>query len=1050
MLVGGVAAGLCIPGMSFAQTVDPASAAPGVTAGQRNPTSTSQAAGAQGAVGQTTDDTVATAAAATAAEPATRSEDIVVTGQRRSLETASQIKRQSDTIGDTIVLDEANKVPSTSLLEVLERVPGVTENTIRTSAAGSSDGFAFEGSGIQVRGLSGTKSLLNGREVFSANGGAGLSFTDIGPELLKAVTVYKASRADLIEGGIAGTIDLQTYMPFDFNGTKISGSASGNYGDFSDAVEPSASIRASTRFHTGLGEFGILADVAYSKIRSFDSNILVVPYYPTTFNGSRVYAPAGFSETDDQFERIRKGFYGALQWRPADNLTFYHTTFISEWNSNRNTQLITLTGAPSIGVTANSQFDNGVFVKGGITNSAALATGIAVASNASYTPSHSKEEDFAQGFNWKVGRFALSGSYQHTTASSGSSKYAIGLAGIGEVQTNIDTTSERPAIGFQTPFVPDATTFKPGNLAWLTSTNDGHQDSWQLDASYDVGDGFFKKLAVGGRIASRTETDNFVGTYWAATAHGWNGVPQPSVAQSPSGDFALEDFSNFFKGDLPAAASVYIPTSQVISASQFARVVNTYAACAPTLYFQCTNKATSTYLYGNPPDPNFGTQPSLVTTKPTTKSAYAMLGFATASGSYPRVSGNVGVRWVEYKTQSVGNYVFTGNATFYQNLADATASLAQIGGIGNLAAYQAAHPGARLPLTFLSVSSSSSRSGSFEQDYFLPSLNVRVDATPTLVLRYALTDTLTPPSYSDIRAQGSASVFTVTNPLGTSTTNSSLPAIFGGYNYTSGVPNLRPELSINNDVSIEWYPRKSTTLSLALFNKSISHTFLYNSFAATAGTFFTAADQPRSTPAAGGDAQFIDGPIVAKGNINAAGKATIRGIELSGRTYFDMLPGLLKGFGVDANVTYIDGKSPNALALDMNGSPLNVPLVGLSKWAYTTTLLYDLHNFSSRLSWSWRGRYLTTTSDSSTSGTYTLPGSTQVITFGLPVYGAAAGTLSGSIGYQFGRHLNVQFNVQNITNTDQRTEMEILPGRYVQRGVFVTDRRFSLSAGFNF
>ena len=68
----------------------------------------------------------------------------------------------------------------------------------------------------------------------------------------------------------------------------------------------------------------------------------------------------------------------------------------------------------------------------------------------------------------------------------------------------------------------------------------------------------------------------------------------------------------------------------------------------------------------------------------------------------------------------------------------------------------------------------------------------------------------------------------------------------------------------------------------------------------------------------------------------------------------------------------------------------------------------------------------------------------------MPVYGAAAGRLDGSIGYQFNKHFNMQLNVANITNTDQRTEMEILKDRFVQRGVFVTDRRISLNAGFNF
>ena len=237
---------------------------------------------------------------------------ITVTGQRQSLQDAIDLKRAADTIGDSIVLDEAGKVPSTSLLEILERSPGVTMNRIRAGAEGSPDGYAFEGSGVQVRGLSKTKTLINGREVFSANGGSGLSWADVGPELLKAVTVYKASRADLIEGGVSGTVDLQTRMPFDFEGFKADASVTADYGDFAKEVTPALSGMVSNRIDTDMGEFGVLVNLAYSKIASHDSNVILPPYQATSYNGDRVYVPAGIRYTQDQFERVRNGYYVAL------------------------------------------------------------------------------------------------------------------------------------------------------------------------------------------------------------------------------------------------------------------------------------------------------------------------------------------------------------------------------------------------------------------------------------------------------------------------------------------------------------------------------------------------------------------------------------------------------------------------------------------------------------------------------------------------------------------------------------------------------------------
>ena len=81
---------------------------------------------------------------------------------------------------------------------------------------------------------------------------------------------------------------------------------------------------------------------------------------------------------------------------------------------------------------------------------------------------------------------------------------------------------------------------------------------------------------------------------------------------------------------------------------------------------------------------------------------------------------------------------------------------------------------------------------------------------------------------------------------------------------------------------------------------------------------------------------------------------------------------------------------------------------------------------------------------------YTDPFTNQQVQFGMPVYAAATGRLDGSISYRLTDNINIKLDVQNITNEDQRTEMEILSGRFVDRGVFVTDRRFGLHMGINF
>ena len=985
-------------------------------------------------------------------------EFISVTGQRQSLRDAIDLKRAADTIGDSIVLDEAGKVPSTSLLEILERAPGVTMNRIRAGAEGSPDGYAFEGSGVQVRGLTKTKTLINGREVFSANGGSGLNWADIGPELLKAVTVYKASRADLIEGGVSGTVNLQTRMPFDFEGFKADASVTADYGDFSEEVTPAVSGMVSDRFDTDLGEFGVLLNLAYSKIKSHDSNVILPPYQATSYNDQRVFVPAGIRYTQDQFERERDGYYLALQWKPSDMLEIYHTSFISERDSNRHSQILAMEPGTSVGVFDGAEFNSdGVFQRGSI-SSTNLTSGLNVSPNSSYSPSSSKTADHTLGFKYLGDYWDISGSYQYVKAESSSGKYSLGSTVIPVVaETYIDAAADIPVATFAQPLSTDPADAGLSRVNWLNSANEGDSHAFQLDGSLFLEHDFFRKVAVGGRVADRNETDNFVGTWWSATGRGWNGVPRPFVDTAPEGDFYLEEFSDFFKGDSAAPGAVWVGTPQLNNASAFERMYNTYTACGPDLYYQCSDPTQTTYIYGETPNPNFDQLPSFYETDHKTQSLYAMVGFESVGDNFwSNFTGNFGVRWVNYDIESQGNFVFNGGSRYYASLADAEASIEAMGGLDNVAAWQEENEGVQPPLTRESVGYEKTRMGELSKDYWLPSFNIKFELTEELVARYAWTKTLTPPRYPDIRAQGTASVQTTDNPINEDLNalypdlDVSVPAIFSGYTNTTGNPFLEPEIAYNHDISLEWYPSEGTSVSLALFHKTIENYITFNNFSAPASTFFSEADYPQSALVGDGESAFLEGAVSSRTNFNAEEDTIIRGFELSGRTYFDTLPGWLSGFGIDGNLTFIDDDAPDAFALDINGDSLNVPVIGLSEWAYSATLLYDKDKFSARLAYNWRDRYLTTTNDSATTRVYNDPTSGEDIQIGLPVYASAVGRLDASISYRFSDTVNVKLNVQNLTDEEQRTEMEILDDVFVDRAVFIADRRISLHLGFNF
>src|SRR6185312_10173697 len=125
--------------------------------------------------------------------------------------------QDADEVVDSVVAEDIGKLPERSVTEVLQRIVGVTMDR---SMPGDPQHYAVEGSGIAIRGLTYVRSELNGRDALSANGGRSLSFTDVPPELMSGVDVYKNPSAEQIEGGIGGLVNLRTALPFDFRGKK--------------------------------------------------------------------------------------------------------------------------------------------------------------------------------------------------------------------------------------------------------------------------------------------------------------------------------------------------------------------------------------------------------------------------------------------------------------------------------------------------------------------------------------------------------------------------------------------------------------------------------------------------------------------------------------------------------------------------------------------------------------------------------------------------------------------------------------------------------------
>ena len=188
----------------------------------------------------------------------------IVTGLRASLESAQGIKQNSDTFVDSITATDIGAFPDKSVAEALQRVPGITVSRLQSSD--DSNHFSAEPATVLIRGLTFVRTEFNGRDSFSADGYRGLNFNDVSPELMQGVDTYKNQTAEMIEGGIAGVVNLRTRTPFDSDGQTFALTGRVNYGTLSEEPTYEASGVYSNTWETDSGRFGLLANAAYSNI----------------------------------------------------------------------------------------------------------------------------------------------------------------------------------------------------------------------------------------------------------------------------------------------------------------------------------------------------------------------------------------------------------------------------------------------------------------------------------------------------------------------------------------------------------------------------------------------------------------------------------------------------------------------------------------------------------------------------------------------------------------------------------------------------------------
>ena len=443
-------------------------------------------------------------------------EDIVVTGIRASLASAANRKQAATAVTDSIVAEDIGKLPDNTVSDALQRVTGIQV------ARG-----AGEAGQVLIRGLPNVTSYLNGREVFTGTG-RGVSLQDIPAELVAGVDVYKTSTPDLVEGGVAGRIDIRLRRPFDLDkGVTMAGSARGLYSDKSEKGSYILSGLASYRGESGGGqEFGMLIGASYNARKYRDQtafNFGFNPFSGTATGGATVLIPDTVGGLITEGNRNRPAVNASLQWKPTPELEFYADGLFTGYRNDYDVNFFV--GLPKAGNVTSVTAQNGTVTiprtPGTASLTAPVAGSIATLDNFTITSKQAfrqKTDGYqaAGGLRWTPGKVILSTEFAYNYSKVASTSYIV------------DANFVIPRVAYQfnqggTPNIAAQTAtgqpFNLGNTGILDlfalfdqrSLATSEQIAWRGDLTYGFDTGILKQFKIGARYARRTGRSDSTG-----------------------------------------------------------------------------------------------------------------------------------------------------------------------------------------------------------------------------------------------------------------------------------------------------------------------------------------------------------------------------------------------------------------------------------------------------------------------------------------------------------------------------------------------------------
>ena len=693
-------------------------------------------------------------------------ETITVTGFRYSVERSLETKRNADSVVDVVTADDIGKLPDRNIADAVQRVPGVTIS----SAAGGEGGFD-ENDRVSLRGTnpSLTQTLVNGHPIASGDWfvldqvnlvGRSVSFTLLPSELVSQVIVRKSATADLVEGGVAGNVDIITRRPLDFR-KQLTAQASleAVYADLPKKTDPQ--ISGLINWKNEAGTMGVMVQGFYEKRHLRRDGQELLGYFQISPTSALAAAHPDLANVSYPFligsaffEQVRERQGGLIdvEIKPTNDLTVDFSSFYSHMkatNYNRNWMFF---GSRVIGT--NNENPTSYTVTNGTLTSAVFPNLGSPGNNHQYAI---VDEILRPGAYSETSFYDIDVKYRATNrlTFSGQLGYTRGIGKTpkqdvfeGDVfNTGASYTMHGISSGTDVAF-PSG---NPSNFAGTSldfifgaspAKTEDKETYGQIDGLYMLGMGPWTSVKAGFRAAEHKRNTEQVGqgpgpgAFDPANLPQWNGETYPG------------NFASGIGGNFPRQP-------WMLSPGELERWGDIFSNRDPVTRRNWTGE---------------------FAIKETVTAGYAM---ANLDG--PGWSGNFGVRAVQTKERVLVNVAIP---------TDVCAVFAPCPQVPGAITTSAFGPFYQQPV---------------EHTYtdILPSANLKLDLSKDLVARFAIARTMARPDYSALGGAITADDLTHTG--------------------NGGNPDLKPIRSTNVDATLEWYFARNSLLAAGLFYLDLSN-----------------------------------------------------------------------------------------------------------------------------------------------------------------------------------------------------------------------------------